>query len=118
METLTLIGEYEVSADAPVPASHMKLVKPASTRPPVPRRDMTPDELVAVKLLGEQVTYTPASWDKRFAREHYQMTTLSEKESAQVWRLFKRYRRQIHHPEKERLLALAETLAAPELRRK
>lgn len=39
----------------------------------------------------EQVTYPPASWDKRFARELL-TTTITEKEAAQVWRLFHKYR--------------------------
>lgn len=75
----------------------------------VPRREMTADEQVAVKCL-QQVTYTPASWDKRFARDMSSITTITEKEAAQVWRLFHRYRRH--------LLQLAIQRAAPELRRK
>lgn len=95
----------------------MKLVKPSKPSR-VERHEITPDERIACHLLGTQVTYTPGTWDKKFAREHSTVTALSDKEAAQVWRLFKRYRRQITHPEKERLLAFAETHAAPELRRK
>lgn len=104
---------------APPPQAEPKPVRekvPPVKKGSVPRREMTADEQVAVKCL--QVTYTPASWDKRFARDMSSITTITEKEAAQVWRLFHRYRRQITHPHKEHLLQLAIQRAAPELRRK
>lgn len=80
------------------------------------RRPMTPCELEAVKCLG-QVRYPPASWDKRFARSMSGMTTISDKEAPQVWRLLKRYRRQISSPHKANLLMMADELAAPDFRK-
>lgn len=83
---------------------------------PVERRMMTPDELQAiVRMHG--VTYPVASWDKRFMRNLSGCETISEKESAQLWRLFIRYRRQMSFPDKGRLLQVAERLAAPDLRK-
>ena len=84
------------------------------------RRPMTEDERVVVPLLWSQVGYSVGSWDKMFAREiQYALKDglITEAQSGQVWRLLKRYRRQIVHAEKERLLEVAERLAAPELRR-
>ena len=89
---------------------------PAPKNGPVPRRDMTPDECAAVRCLKQQVTYPPATWDKRFARELLD-TQITAKQVGQVWRLFHKYRRQITHPDKTRLLELADTLAAPDLRK-
>lgn len=43
--------------------------------------------------------------------------TISEKQAPQLWRLFIRYRKQISFPDKQRLLQLAETLAAPDFRK-
>lgn len=77
---------------------------------------MTDDERVAAKAIGG-CTMTPASWDKRFSRFISEMDTITEKEAPQVWRLFIRYRRQIRVPDKVRLLALAEKLSAPDLRK-
>ena len=103
-------GNHEASANP------IKVKVEAKRKAPVPRRDQTEDECKAVKCLKEQVTFPPASWDKRFTRELL-TTTITEKESAQVWRLFTRYRRQIRHPEKARLLDVAEKLSAPDLRK-
>lgn len=83
---------------------------------PTPRRQVTADERIAIQCLGT-VSYPVASWDKRFARSMAGMETITEKEAPQVWRLFIRYRRQFFHPEKARLLALAEKLSAPDLRK-
>ena len=80
------------------------------------RRPMTACELEAVKCLG-QVRYPPASWDKRFARSMSGMTTITDKEAPQVWRLLKRYRRQISSPHKANLLMMADELAAPDFRK-
>ena len=77
---------------------------------------MTVDELEAVNSL-QHVSYPVASWDKRFARSLSGMTTISEKEVPQVWRLFRRYRRQFSCPNKERLLLVAERLSAPDFRK-
>jgi len=86
----------------------------------VTRRPMVADEVEALRCVGEQVGFSPGTWDKKFARELYARSMASEqisdKEAAQVWRLFKRYRRQITHAEKERLLRVAEMRAAPEWR--
>lgn len=80
------------------------------------RRDQTPDEALALQcLLG--LTLPVASWDKRFIASMRPLSTITDKEAPQLWRLFHRYRRQINHPEKARLLALAATLAAPDLRK-
>lgn len=83
----------------------------------IPRREATEWEIKAIKCLI-QPTYTPASFDKRFAREIQGTQQITEGQAAQVWRCFKRYRRQITHPEKDAMLAMAESLAAPELRSK
>lgn len=80
------------------------------------RRLMTEMEKEAVSCLS-QVRFLPASWDKRFARSLSGSDTLTEKEAPQVWRLFKRYRRQIAHPRKAELLAMADELSAPDLRK-
>lgn len=80
------------------------------------RRLMTPDEMQIVDRMS-MVTFPVASWDKRFYRNLSSGEMISEKESAQLWRLFKRYRRQIGFPDKERLLAIAETKAAPDFRK-
>jgi hypothetical protein len=77
---------------------------------------MTEDEAIAVRAL-QLVTYPPASWDKRFARSMSGATCITEAEAPQVWRLFCKYRRQIGCPDKERLLALAQTLSAPDFRK-
>ncbi len=103
-------GNHEVSANP------VKVKLEAVKKEPVPRRELTRDEHEAVKCLKEQVTYPPASWDKRFTRELL-TTTITEKEAAQVWRLFHRYRRQIAHKDKARLLEVAANLAAPDLRK-
>lgn len=83
---------------------------------PAIRRPMTADERIAAKSIGG-CTMTPASWDKRFTRFICEMDTITDKEAPQVWRLFIRYRRQISVPDKARLLALAENLSAPDLRK-
>ncbi len=73
--------------------------------------------LPAVACLKAQVNFPPAQWDKRFVRE-LRDTELTEKQAAQVWRLFHRYRRQITHPRKGMLLEMAQQLGAPDTRRK
>lgn len=99
------------------PALPAKLeAPPAPKKAAVPRREMTWDEHDAVKCLKEQVTYPPASWDKRFARDLL-TTIITEKEAPQVWRLFHKYRRQIIHSRKDYLLTIAAKLAAPDLRK-
>lgn len=71
-------------------------------RKPVPKRPLSADETLAIRAIQRFVTFTPASWDKRFTREvlcpslEQQPPQLSEKAIAQLWRLFLRYRRQIH----------------------
>ena len=63
------------------------------------------------------VTFPACSWDKRFFQSVSSAQTITDKESAQLWRIFARYRRQMSFPSKARLLKLAETLAAPDLRK-
>lgn len=79
------------------------------------RRLSTIEETIAIAAL-RCCTFPVASWDKRFVRSLNAMS-ISEKESAQLWRLFKRYRRQIDCPRKNELLQLADKLAAPDLRK-
>ena len=86
---------------------------PVSRAKPV-RREMTADERVVVPLLAK-VGYSVGSWDKRFAREiQYVLKEglITEGQSVQVWRIFKRYRRQIVCAEKERLLGWADEVLA------
>lgn len=83
---------------------------------PIERRMMSPDELQAIERM-HGVTYPVASWDKRFMRMLSGCETISEKEAAQLWRLFIKYRRQMSFPDKARLLRLAEGLAAPDFRK-
>ena len=77
---------------------------------------MTPDEMQVLERM-HGVTFPVCSWDKRFYRNLSGCETISEKESAQVWRIFIRYRRQMDFPDKARLLAIAEKLSAPDLRK-
>ena len=89
-----------------------------------PRTPTNDDERLAVEAL-KGVRMLPASWEKRF-RNQLSPDQLSEKERPQVWRLFKKYRRQIHGQTVagvsmrgapwDNLLATAERLAAPDLR--
>lgn len=58
------------------------------------RRPLTAEEAQAIQAL-QRVTYLPGSWDKRFARDVSYLTTITEKQAAQVRRLVHRYRRQI-----------------------
>lgn len=76
---------------------------------------MTKDEATAVAAL-KVCTFPAASWDKRFVGD-LTANELSDKQRPQVWRLFVRYRRQINCPDKARILALAEKLAAPDFRK-
>jgi hypothetical protein len=80
------------------------------------RRLMTPDEMQIVKRM-HCVTFQVASWDKRFFRSVSSGEMISEKEAAQLWRIFIRYRRQMNFPDKARLLQVAEKLSAPDLRK-
>lgn len=79
-----------------------KAVKPNKT--PVEFREFTPDEAMMVEAL-RGVTYPVASWDKRFMRN---LKRVSERGAIQLARIFVTYRRQTRHPEKRRLLAVAE----------
>ena len=76
---------------------------------------LTPDEVIVIAAL-RRVRYPAASWDKRFANQ-LSDDGLTEKQRPQVWRLFIRYRRQIDCPDKARILAAAEKLAAPDFRK-
>lgn len=79
------------------------------------RRNASLLESEAIACL-KLVSYPPASWDKRFVRM-LAINTITDKEAPQVWRLFKRYRRQIEHPSKAILLSKADDLAAPDFRK-
>jgi hypothetical protein len=83
---------------------------------PVERRLMTPDEMQAVEAM-HPVTYPAASWDKRFMRNVSSGEMITEKESAQLWRLFIKYRRQVYSGAKLKLMDLAVRHAAPDLRK-
>lgn len=78
---------------------------------------MTQFESAAVECL-QHVRYPPASWDKRFAHSLPRPdNTITDAEAPQVWRLLKRYRRQImDRPDIQSLLLMADTLAAPDFR--
>ncbi len=121
-------GYFNLPGFEPPPAAVEALVVPnveaagveEGTRKGVLRRAVTPDEDAAIRCLGEQVGYSPGTWDKKFAGEIYGRRgsgMISEKEAAQVWRMFRRYRRQIQHVEKERLLEVAALHAATEARK-
>lgn len=83
------------------------------------KRPLSSDEAEAIAML-RGVTFTPASWDKRFAA-HLQdcsaVGMIGEKAAPQLWRIFIRYRRQTHGPRKAELLAMASQLSAPDLRK-
>ncbi len=113
-----LLPRVEVAVTAPVPKKERTKKEAPPKKEPKPRRELTEYEKIIIPLLWEQVNYPPASFDKRFAREIQYVKQITEGQSGQVWRLFKRYRRQIKHPEKDKLLVLAEQWAAPELRNK
>lgn len=114
-DDFTLVAEY--ATPAAVPAAPKAEKSPKLPKEPKPRRDLTADEAIIIPLLSG-VSYTPASFDKRFAREIQGVQQITEGQSQQVWRIFKRYRRQISHLDKDRLLAIAQTLAADDLRSK
>ncbi len=82
----------------------------------IERRTLSEDERTALQCLS-CCTFPPGSWDKRFVRDNVTLATTTEKSVAQIWRLFHRYRRQIIHPQKQRLLAIAEQQAAPDFRK-
>lgn len=82
----------------------------------VKRRMLTLDEMQAFKRM-HVVTFPVASWDKRFFATLAADDMISERESAQLWRLFIRYRRQMSFPDKERLLKVAQALSAPDFRK-
>lgn len=88
-------------------------MKPASRHP------LTPDESDAIVCLG-QVRYPVASWDKRFAHDlidNGPRLGITDNQAPQLWRLLMRYRRQWRHANREKLLALAAALSAPDLRK-
>ena len=108
-DNFALVAEYATPAVVPLSPKTEKASK--SLREPKPRRNLTADEAIIIPLLAG-VSYTPASFDKRFAREIQGVAQITEGQSQQAWRIFKRYRKQIKHPEKDRLLAIAATLEA------
>ena len=75
----------------PVPACVEKAKLPKSRL--VVRRPMTADEEDMVKAIRRFVTFPTGHWDKRFMREL--PDEITDKQAVQVWRIFRRYRRQI-----------------------
>jgi Spy/CpxP family protein refolding chaperone len=107
-------GGFQTMVNAPQePQPRSATVNAAKT--PAVRRVMTADEAVAVKCIRAQVTFSVGHWDKKFMRGL--PDEITEKQAAQVWRIFKTYRRQIQHERKAELLAMAERLSAPDLRK-
>ena len=82
-----------------------------------PRRPCTVPEHIAIKALQTQVRFLPASWDKRFARDLSIDAGVTDKEVAQLWRIFIKYRRQISCERKAQLLEIAAENAAPDFRK-
>lgn len=86
------------------------------------KHPLTYNERQAIESL-RGVTFTPASWDKRFARDvlfpALETGMLGEKSVPQLWRLFIRYRRQVRCSsyDRARLMAVAEKWAAPDFRK-
>lgn len=60
----------------------------------VVRRPMTADEEEMVKAICRCVTFPTGHWDKRFMRDLL-ADEITDKQAVQVWRIFRRYRRQI-----------------------
>lgn len=94
-------------------------------KPPVQYRPMTPSENEAAFCLA-CVRTNPYTFDRRFTTgivSRWKSTTptkpaqITENESAQLWRLFLKYRRQISHRNKANLLLTAEANAAEDLKR-
>lgn len=101
-------------SDSPAASSS---ASPASPKDPIVYRERTQDEQTAIDSM-RCVVYPPASWHKRFMFAVSRKTTIiTDGQAAQVWRLFYRYRRQIDHPDMERLLEIAQALAAPDFRK-
>lgn len=76
----------------PVPACVDKARLPKSRS--VVRRPMTADEADMVKAIRRCVTFPTGHWDKRFMRDLL-ADEITDKQAVQVWRIFRRYRRQI-----------------------
>ena len=85
---------FRLEADPVLPEvpECVELAKLPKTRQVV-RRAMTPDEAEMVKAIDRYVTFPTAHWDKRFMRDLPDQIT--DKQAVQVWRIFRRYRRQI-----------------------
>lgn len=65
-------------------------------KPPLPKTPATADDLRAMTAIAPgRVTYIPASFDKRFARDIGGHTALTEGQRMLLWRMVWRYRRQI-----------------------
>lgn len=89
---------------------------------PNKRRFATDDEKEALKAL-HGVRFLPGSWDKRFIRqlnETFHLLpegSISDVEAPQLWRILIKYRAQVRHKDKDLLLKIAETHAAPDFRK-
>lgn len=80
-------------------------------------RDLTEEEAQAASCLN-QITFPPASFDKRFGRNMHEATRITDKGALQLWRIIHRYRRQITHPNKAQLLKIAEERKPEDMRNK
>lgn len=93
---------------------------------PSTHRDMTDDERSAAAML-KGVSFPMLSYDNRMGKSFWQRVDagspkITERETPQLWRIFHRYRRQIHsHPggwqEFKRLVNYARDHSAPQFNR-
>lgn len=90
----TYMPGFEPAVETPVVVGKPAPAPPPAKKGAVPRREMTKDEQVVVQCL-KGVTTPPACWDKRFIRDVGYGGLITEKEAAQAWRLFQKYRRRI-----------------------
>jgi hypothetical protein len=88
----------------------------------IQRRFATDDEKIALDML-RGCRFPVASWDKRFIRHLGEVfyllpeASISDGEAPQLWRIFIKYRAQMRGPELQRLLPIAQKLAAPDFRK-
>ena len=85
------------------------------------KRPMTPDELVALRML-DQVVFPPETFDKRFANHLKKLRdeghpAIEESFVPPFWSLLIRYQRQIRHPQRLKYLRMAGRLITPLVRR-
>lgn len=83
----------EAESEVPLVPACVAVAKLPKTRSVV-RRAMTADEEEMVKAIRRCVTFPTGHWDKRFMRDLL-ADEITDKQAVQVWRIFRRYRRQI-----------------------